>query len=152
MPRIYDGSDDKKKAAEKPETALNGLQNAALNAKQESAALALASGCTQDQAARKSGAGVRTIKTWLQTQPAFVHRIRELRGELTARSLGKLVNRMSGAADTLGFLCRNGKSEMVRLSAVKAILELGAKLRESVELEERIAALENKPLAERKVG
>jgi hypothetical protein len=34
------------------------------------------------------------------------------------------------------------KSRSVRLGAARAILELGTKLRESVELEQRIAALE----------
>ena len=148
MTRLNNGNDDDKPA----KSDRIGRKNSGLTAKQESAALALAAGSTQDQAARKSGAGVTTVKTWIQTQPEFSSRIRKLRGELTARCLGKLVNRMSGAADTLGFLCRNGKSEMIRLSAARAILELGSKLRESVELEERIAVLEIKPQAGRRVG
>jgi len=48
------------------------------------------------------------------------------------------------SAGTLGYLCRKGKSEMVRLSAARAVLELGTKLRENVELEVRIAALESR--------
>ena len=49
---------------------------------------------------------------------------------------------MSGAADTLGQLARKAKQESVRLAAARAVLELGAQLRETVELEQRIAALE----------
>ena len=126
----------------KPETAPNGLRNSVLSPKQEAAALALASGCTLREAARESGAGERTIKTWMATRSGFTQRITELRAEMTSRALGRLVDGMVSAADTLGYLCRKGKSEMVRLSAARAVLELGNKLRETVELEERIAALE----------
>ena len=84
------------------------------------------------------------IKTWLATQPTFLWRIQELRSEMTVRALGKLVDGMVNAAETLGFLCREGKSEMVRLSAARAVLELATKIRETVELEERIAALEGR--------
>jgi hypothetical protein len=101
--------------------------------------------CTgRREAARESGAGTRTIKTWLHDQPAFARRITELRTEMTSRALGRLVDGMVSAADTLGYLCRKGKSEMVRLSAARAVLELATKMRECVELEERIAALEGR--------
>jgi hypothetical protein len=63
---------------------------------------------------------------------------------MTSRALGRLVDSMTSAADTLGFLCRKGKSEQVRLGAARALLELGVKLRETVEFEERIAALESR--------
>jgi len=126
----------------RPETAPDGPENADLSPKQEAAALALAAGQTLCGAARQSGAGERTIKTWTATVPAFGRRVAELRSEMTARALGRLADGMASAADTLGFLSRKGKSEMVRLSAARAILELGNKLREAVELEARIAALE----------
>jgi hypothetical protein len=90
---------------------------------------------------------VRTIKTWLAAVPAFKDRIDELRGEMTARALGRLIVNMTSAADTLGYLSRMGKSEMVRLGSARAVLELGTRMRETIELEERIRALEsaNKP-------
>ncbi|HEV3298216.1 MAG TPA: hypothetical protein VG055_01150 [Planctomycetaceae bacterium] len=128
----------------KPETAPNGPENGVLPPKQEAAAIALASGRTIEQAARASNAGTRTLKTWLHDQPAFASRVTELRGEMTSRALGRLVDAMASAAETLGHLSRKGKSEMVRLSAARAVLELGTKLRESVELEERIAVLEGR--------
>ena len=130
----------------KPQKARNGPRNRALSPKQEAAALALAAGRTQNEAARKCGAGERTIKTWVATQPAFTRRIRELRAEMTARALGRLVDNMVSAADTLGYLSRKGKSESVRLAAARAVLELGSRLRETVELEERIAALEGRQM------
>src|SRR5262245_47232421 len=126
----------------KPETARIGPETRHLTPKQESAALALAAGRTQDEAAAESGAGARTIKTWLVVQPRFARPIQELRAVMTSRALGRLVDGMVSAADTLGYLCRKGKSGMVRLSAARAVLELGTKLRESIELEERLAALE----------
>ena len=126
----------------RPETAPNGPGNGTLTPKQEAAALALAAGQPLRVAARGSGAGERTIKTWTATVPAFGRRVSELRAEMTSRALGRLADNMASAAETLGFLSRKGKSEMVRLSAARAVLELGNKLRESVELEERISALE----------
>jgi hypothetical protein len=50
---------------------------------------------------------------------------------------------MAEAVDTLAALLL-AKSEMVRLTAARSILELGTKLRESGEFDERITALENR--------
>jgi hypothetical protein len=61
---------------------------------------------------------------------------------MTNQALGRLIADMASAAETLGFLSRKAKSETVRLGAARALLELGNKLRESNELEQRIAALE----------
>jgi hypothetical protein len=128
----------------KPRIARNGPGNGGLTAKQEATALALAAGFTQQEAAKKSGAGARTIKAWLATQPAFNQRIREMRSEMTSRALGKLADQMGSAAETLNSLHREATSESVRLSAARSVIELGTKLKESVELEERIADLESK--------
>ena len=73
--------------------------------------------------------------------PAFRRRVVELRADMVARSLGRLADGMADAADTLRALLR-AEGESVRLGAARALLELGTKLRESVELEERLAALE----------
>jgi hypothetical protein len=126
----------------RPETAQDGPPDGGLPARQESAALALASGLTLAEAARRGKVGTTTLKRW-NREPPFARRVSELRAEMTARALGRLVESMSGAADTLGFLARKAKQEAVRLAAARAVLELGTKLRESVELEERIIALES---------
>jgi hypothetical protein len=129
----------------KPETARNGpVSEGFLTPRQEAAALALASGRTLQEAARESGAGERTIKTWTATLPAFTRRVTGLRAEMTSRALGRLLEGMASAADTLDYLSRKGKSEMVRLGAARSVLELASRLRETVELEERIAALEGR--------
>ena len=75
-----------------PELAPNGPGNALLSPKQESAAVALAAGLTVGEAARRSNAGERTIKTWSATCPAFARRVTELRAEMTSRALGRLVD------------------------------------------------------------
>jgi HEAT repeat protein len=63
---------------------------------------------------------------------------------MVARAMGNITEGMTDAATTLRKLLK-AKSESVRLSACRALLELGVKLRESVELEERIAELERRP-------
>jgi hypothetical protein len=60
---------------------------------------------------------------------------------MVARSLGRMADGMSDAADVLRQLLA-ARSESVRLGAARSLLELGVKLRESVELEERLQALE----------
>jgi hypothetical protein len=101
-----------------------------LTPKQEAAALALARGASLSEASETSGVGERTIKTWAANLPAFTRRINMLRAEKTSRALGRLSDNMTAAAaDTLGYLSRQWKSEMVRLSAARAVLELGPRLR-----------------------
>ena len=120
-----------------------------LSPRQDAVALALASGATLREAAQRTSAGERTIKTWTAANPQFVRRVAELRAEMTSRALGRLVEGMSFAADTLRKLL-TAKSEMVRLGAARSVIELGTRVREIVELEERITALETR--APRKVG
>jgi hypothetical protein len=139
------------RADDRPRITPDGPENDSkadrLTPRQEAAALALARGCKLEKAAQESGAGQRTIKTWMASLPAFRRRNVELRSEMTFRALGRLVDNMASASETLGYLSRKGKSETVRLGAARAVLELGQKVRESVELEERIAALEGQQIA-----
>jgi hypothetical protein len=127
-----------------PEMARNGPRNRGLAPRQEALALALAAGCTVHAAAAEAGIGETTAKRWLREQPAIVRRVGELRAEMTSRALGRLIENMGSAADTLAYLSRKAKSETVRLGAARAVLELANKTRETVELEARIAALEQR--------
>src|SRR5581483_9801507 len=107
------------------QTIPNDTENGAvLSPRQESVALGVASGLSLAAAARKAKVGVPTAKHWSATLPAFRRRVRDLRAEMTSQALGRLVDGMASAADTLGFLSRKGKSEMIRLSAARAVLEL----------------------------
>jgi hypothetical protein len=114
--------------------ATNGRNNDAL-------ALALAAGDSIAAAAAKAGMGERTAYRRL-ADPDFRRRVAELRAEMIGRALGKLADGMTEAADVLRQLLAGQTPPAVRLGAARSILELGVKLRESVELEQRVAALE----------
>ena len=135
------------KARNRPLAALDGRNG--LTPKQEQAAFDLAAGKSLAEASRNSGAGERTIRTWESEQPEFLARIAALRAEMTGRALGLMADGMADAALTLRHLCNKSKNEGIRLKASEALLAHGMKLRESVELEERIAALETKPAQRR---
>lgn len=126
-----------------PEPAHNRTGNGALTARQENVALLLASGHSIREAATLSGSGERTIKGWNAEVPAFRERVAELRAEMVTRAVGRLSEGMAGAADCLRGLLAS-ESDSVKLGAARSILELGVKLRESTELEQRIAALEGR--------
>jgi HEAT repeat protein len=99
----------------------------------------LAAGRTLRAAAGVGIAERTAARRW--ADPAFRRHVGELRGDMVARSLGRLADHMSDAADVLHRLLA-AESESVRLGAARSLLELGVKLRESVELEERLQVLE----------
>lgn len=130
------------KPTELPDEADECPVNGTLSPKQEAAAVLLAGGCSSEEASERCGAAGRTIRSWTIKYPAFNRRIQQLRAEMTSRALGRMVDGMAFAASTLRALLK-AKSETVRLGAARAVLELGVKLRDSVEIEARIAALES---------
>jgi hypothetical protein len=103
--------------------------------------LALACGATVEAAARQCELGVRTVYRRLD-DPAFRARVQEARGELTRRSAGLLTAAAGESVRTLLSLQKESAPPAVRLGAARAVLELGLKVRELVDLEARIAALE----------
>jgi hypothetical protein len=105
--------------------------------------LALAGGQTVRDAARAAGVGERTAGRRL-AEPGFRRRVAELRAEMVQRALGKLTDALTEAADTLRQLLK-AQAESVRLGAARSLLELTVKVRESVELEARLQALEAEP-------
>jgi hypothetical protein len=112
-----------------------GRQNA-----DEALALAVAAGQTLRDAAAAVGVSERTAaRRWADA--AFRLRVSNLRTEMVQRSLGRMADGMSDAAAKLRELL-TAESESVRLGAARALLELGVKLRESVELEARLLAVE----------
>jgi hypothetical protein len=107
----------------------------------ESLALAVAGGQTLRDAATVAGVSERTAtRRWADA--AFRRRVAELRADMVVRSVGRLADGMAEAADVLRALLTPGTPPAVRLGAARSLLELGVKLRESVEIEERLAALE----------
>jgi hypothetical protein len=108
----------------------------------ESAAIALASGSTLDEAARQSGAGVTTVKRWVAELPAMRERGTELRAELSARVLARVASGMVTAIATLERLCARGKTETTQLKAAESLLTHGNAAVEIAELKSRIDTLE----------
>jgi hypothetical protein len=115
----------------------NGRRNA-----DDALALALAGGATLRDAAAAVGIGERTAtRRWADA--TFRLRVSEMRGDMVARALGKMADGMSEAADVLRKLLA-AESESVRLGAVRSLVELYLKMRESVELEQRLTDLEQR--------
>ena len=103
--------------------------------------LALACGASPESAALKSGLSPRTVYRRL-ADPAFRERVNQVRADLARRAAAMLTAAGLGAVQTLTTLQESASSESVRLGAARAVLELGCKLRDVVELAERVAALE----------
>ena len=124
------------------QTIPNDTENGALSPRQEAVALGVASGLSLTAAARKANVGVPTAKRWSATSPAFRCRVQELRAEMTSQALGRMAAGMSEAADVLRGLLA-AEAESIRLGAARSLLDLGMKLQDSVDLENRLADLEN---------
>jgi hypothetical protein len=103
---------------------------------------ALACGGTVEASAQAAGVSGATVYRRL-TEPDFRRRIDEARADMVSRAVARIGAASTLAADTLRELLK-ARSETVRLGAARAILELGAKLREHEDLAERITALEER--------
>jgi HEAT repeat protein len=103
--------------------------------------MALACGATVDNAARQAGISAATAYRRL-ADPDFGQRLQKMRGDMVSRTAGTLTAAASEAVRTLLELLKNPTSSAVRLGAARAVLEIGMKLREMSDLEERLSALE----------
>lgn len=103
--------------------------------------LALACGATIENAARSAGISESTAYRRL-AEPDFKHRLHQVRADMVQRTAGALTAAAQEAVRTLLALQKDSVPAAVRLGAARAILELGVRLRESAEFEQRIAALE----------
>ncbi|WP_405698206.1 hypothetical protein OHA99_26740 [Streptomyces coelicoflavus] len=110
------------------------------NPKRPAAVLALAQGHTTGQAAKTAGVSSRTILRWLEDDD-FRQEISETRTELLRAAVGRLAAAATLAVDTLMDALTTEKGQ-ARVQAAKVILESTMALRESLDLEERIAAIE----------
>jgi hypothetical protein len=102
--------------------------------------LCFASGASASAAAAQAGCSERTARRRLEDK-AFRERVKALRGEMVANAAGRLAASMLLAADRLRELLQ-ARSETVCLGAARSLIELGAKLRESAEIEQRLAQVE----------
>ncbi len=101
---------------------------------------ALASGTPVKEAAQTAGVGERTVYRRLKDAD-FRSRVQEARKAMFEQALGAVASAGVSAAQKLNALL-NANSENVQLGAARSVLELGSRLRENIELEERLSALE----------
>jgi hypothetical protein len=103
---------------------------------------ALACGATVENAARKAGISERTAYRRLDN-PAFVQQLHQLRADMVQRTAGMLSGAGLGAVKTLVDLQQDVVvPAAVRRGAARDVLELAIKYRETADLEQRVAALE----------
>ena len=93
-----------------------------------------------EDAARAAGVSTRTAYRRL-ADPGFKSRLTEARDELISAALSELVQSASEAVATLRALL-GASDERVRLGAARSTLEQLLRLRETLALNQRLAALE----------
>jgi hypothetical protein len=112
----------------------------ALTPKQEAAIFALLESQTLEDAAQSVGISRTSLWAWMKIEP-FQTRLTDARAELFREGMSALKGSMSKAAAVLTKLM-DSRSENVRRLAASAILALGLKANESLEIEERLSRLE----------
>ena len=108
--------------------------------KQERVALLIAAGRSIKAAALETKCGERTVHGWLD-DPRYRSLIAELRNRMLDEAVGSLAEATNEAVGTLRELLDDDHAN-VRLRAAMGILDAVVRLREHVELEVRITALE----------
>lgn len=105
--------------------------------------VALACGATVEAAARSAGLSQATVYRRLE-DPEFAQQLRAARSDMVQRAAAMLTAAAMEAVKTLLALQQASTPAAARLGAARAILELGVKLRETAELEERLRVLEER--------
>ena len=108
----------------------------------ELVAAALATGGSIIDAATRFGVGRRTIHRWM-AESEFRYRISELRSELLSEAAGRSAGAICEALATLQEILTDGEqSGNVRVSAARCLIDSCLKIRETVDLDDRLKALE----------
>jgi hypothetical protein len=115
-------------------------QNVPPGKKNSEIVLALAAGATVTAAAEAAQLSRKTVQRKLDT-PAFRQLVADMRGQFIAGALGRMANNMTRAADALAALL-DSQDERVRLRTARAVLSLGLRLRDSVDVTDRVRELE----------
>ncbi len=103
--------------------------------------ISLACGSTIDAAAAKAGLSKRTVNRRLE-DPAFRQQLQEFRANMLERASAMLGAAAMEAVKTLLGLMERTIPHSTRLGAARAVIELGLKLRDLLEVEQRLSALE----------
>ncbi|MGC3971109.1 MAG: hypothetical protein QM775_28365 [Pirellulales bacterium] len=104
--------------------------------------ISLACGSTIEAAASKAGLNKRTVHRRLE-DPVFRQRLQEFRTSMVERASSMLGAAAMEAVKTLLSLMERSIPHATRLGAARAILEVGIKMRDLIEVEQRLTALEN---------
>lgn len=102
--------------------------------------VAVAGGKTAKEAAVLAGISETTAGRRMK-DPAVQARIRELRADMVRQTAGALSEAMVEAVAKLRALL-GAENEQVQLSAARSLLEFGMRIKETVEVEDRLQALE----------
>ena len=103
----------------------------------------LAGGATHDHAAAAAGCGKTTIARRLR-DPKFRAKLDDARKQLFDAAFSRVVSSAQAASATLIALLNRETPPSTRLAAARTILEATVKFREQHDLEERLAALEER--------
>ena len=109
--------------------------------------LALACGASLENAARQAGVSESTAYRRMADKE-FTRQLQALRADMVQRTAGALTAAATEAVRTLLELMKAPSPHASRLGAAKAVLEIGMKVRETAELEERLSALEERLAAD----
>jgi len=105
------------------------------------AALALAVGQSNADAAKAAGVTTRTVTRWRADEVAFADRIEDLRSEMLTEAAGLLAHTTTAPARKLGELIETGEDHHA-LRAAKTVLELASRYLDDQTQERRISDLE----------
>jgi hypothetical protein len=109
-------------------------------------AMSLACGATIEAAAKSTGLSEATVYRRLK-DPDFQKQLQDIRVDMVQRTAGMLSASAMEAVKTLLSLQQMAVPAAVRLGAARAILEIGIKIREAANLEQRLANLEQQMAA-----
>lgn len=102
--------------------------------------MALAAGASASDAARQLEVSLSTIKRRM-ADPDFRRLVADLRAEMLHRALGRVTDNMTRAADTLANRL-DDPNPAIGIRAARALLTLGLRLHDAVDLTERVRRLE----------
>lgn len=105
--------------------------------------LSLATGASVAASGKSVGWSLRTSYRRAATTD-IRQRVDEVRGRMWREAAGRLAGAATLAVETLVKLCEAAESEMARLGASRELLAVGMRLNELLDLEKRIAALEQR--------
>jgi len=105
------------------------------------AALTLAAGGSNTEAAKAAGVNVRTVARWRADEVSFADRIEALRSEMLTEAAGLLAATTTDAALRLAEIVRS-EEERHALTAARVVLDQASRYKNDQALEDRISALE----------